>query len=46
MNERDDWLHALADIVVPHLAALARPAASAEQLASSRERAIKLGAAQ
>ena len=46
LNERDDWLHAMVDMVAPHLAALARPAASATELADSRRRALALGAAQ
>lgn len=46
LNERDDWLHAMVDMVAPHLAALARPAASATELADSRRHALALGAAQ
>jgi ferrochelatase len=46
LNERDDWLHALADIVRPHLDALTRPAPSQAELAGARQRAITLGAAQ
>jgi ferrochelatase len=45
LNERDDWLHALADIVMPHVIALARPSASTAELESARARAVKLGAA-
>jgi len=45
LNERDDWLHAMADIVMPHLVALSRPAASPADMAASRERALALGAA-
>ncbi|MBL8384941.1 MAG: ferrochelatase [Burkholderiales bacterium] len=46
LNEREDWLRALADIVAPHLAALARPAEDDADRAASRERARALGAAQ
>ena len=46
LNERDDWLHALVDMVAPHLAALARAAPSAATLTAARGRALALGAAQ
>ena len=46
LNERDDWLHALADIAIPHVAALARPYPSEADLTAARERARNLGAAQ
>ena len=44
LNERDDWIHALADIVAANLAGWVGNEASAEQLARSRERALALGA--
>ena len=47
LNERDDWLHALIDIVTPHLAALDRPAPPASaDLAAASARALALGATQ
>ena len=46
LNARDDWLHALADIVMPHLAALGRPTPDSQALTDMRNRAVALGAAQ
>ncbi len=44
LNERDDWIHALADIVAANLAGWVGGQPSTEQLARSRERALALGA--
>ena len=46
LNERDDWLHALAGLAQRHLGALQGPAADAAMLAAARERALALGASQ
>ena len=46
LNERDDWLHALTDIVMPHLAAVGRPTPGSQALIDMRNRAVALGAAQ
>jgi ferrochelatase len=44
LNERDDWIHALVDMVKPHLAAVARPVASEADLKQQALRARALGA--
>ena len=44
LNERDDWIHALVEIVMPHLAALRRPAPAAAALAQQAQRAREHGA--
>ncbi len=44
LNERNDWIHALADIVAVNLAGWVSSEPSAEELARSRERALALGA--
>ena len=44
LNERDDWIHALADIATKNLLGWAGSEPTAEQLARSRERALALGA--
>lgn len=46
LNQRTDWVAALADIVAPHLGAVARAPAAPAELAAARERALALGAAQ
>ena len=46
LNERDEWLHALCDIVAPHLAALARPPNRSGEQDAARSRALALGAKQ
>lgn len=45
LNERDDWIHALADLVLEHLGGWLTPAPDAAALAQSRQRAAALGAA-
>lgn len=44
LNERDDWIHALADIAATHLQGWVTPARPADELARSRERALAQGA--
>ena len=44
LNERNDWLHALADIVAENLPGWVGSEPAAAQLARSRERALALGA--
>ena len=44
LNERDDWIHALTDIVAANLLGWVRGEPSAPQLAQARARAIALGA--
>jgi protoporphyrin/coproporphyrin ferrochelatase len=44
LNERDDWIHALADIVANNLLGWVGGEPSVEELARSRERAMALGA--
>ena len=44
LNERDDWIHALADIVAKNLLGWVGGEPSAEELERSRERAMALGA--
>ncbi len=44
LNERDDWIHALADIAARNLLGWAGPGPSAADLAQSRQRALALGA--
>jgi ferrochelatase len=44
LNERNDWMHALTDIVAVNLAGWIGSEPSAEELARSRERALALGA--
>ena len=44
LNERDDWIHALADITAANLGGWVGGEPAAEQLARARERAIALGA--
>jgi protoporphyrin/coproporphyrin ferrochelatase len=44
LNERDDWLHALADIVATNLLGWIGGERSAEDLERTRERALALGA--
>ena len=44
LNERDDWIHALTDIVATNLAGWVGGEPSAAQLAQARERALALGA--
>lgn len=44
LNERDDWLHALADIVATNLLGWVGANPSAEDLDRSRARALQLGA--
>ena len=44
LNERDDWIHALVDIVTPHLAATRKPAPDAASLKAQARRAQVLGA--
>lgn len=44
LNERDDWIHALADITTANLAGWIDAAPAPAQLAGSRERALALGA--
>ena len=44
LNERDDWIHALADIAAQNLVGWAGNEPASEQLARSRERAFSLGA--
>ena len=44
LNERPDWIHALADIAAQNLIGWIGGEPSAEQLARSRERALALGA--
>jgi ferrochelatase len=44
LNERDDWIHALTDIVAKNLLGWVGGEASAEELERSRERALALGA--
>jgi protoporphyrin/coproporphyrin ferrochelatase len=44
LNERDDWIHALADIVAANLQGWTGGETSGEDLALSRERALALGA--
>jgi ferrochelatase len=49
LNERDDWLHALSDIAMSHLAGWDTSAPDAEQKAAleqSRQRALAMGAKQ
>lgn len=49
LNERDDWLHALADIAMPHLAGWDTSLPDGEQKAAleqSRSRALAMGAKQ
>ncbi|MFN0162126.1 MAG: ferrochelatase [Burkholderiales bacterium] len=46
LNENDAWLHALAEIVTPHITALSRPAVSAAEQDAARHRALALGANQ
>ncbi len=43
LNERDDWIHAMTDLVMKNLLGWDPPAA-AEDLQASRERALGLGA--
>ena len=44
LNERDDWIHALVDLVKPHLSAAARPPAHEVGLKLQAQRARALGA--
>ncbi len=44
LNERDDWIHALTDIVATNLTGWVGGEPSAAQLAQARERALALGA--
>ncbi len=44
LNERDDWIHALADIVAANLTGWVGGEPSADALTRSRERALALGA--
>jgi len=44
LNERDDWIHALADIAAADLLGWVAHEPSTEQLVRSRERALALGA--
>ncbi len=44
LNERNDWIHALADIAAANLSGWVGGAPSADELARSRERALALGA--
>jgi len=44
LNERDDWIHALTDVVAVNLAGWVGGEPSAEQLARARARALALGA--
>ena len=44
LNERDDWIHALADLVAANLAGWIGAEPPAAQLAQSLERALALGA--
>ncbi len=44
LNERDDWIHALTDLVAANLLGWVRTEPSAPQLAQARARAIALGA--
>jgi ferrochelatase len=44
LNERDDWIHALADIAAANLLGWVAHEPSTEQLVRSRERALALGA--
>ena len=44
LNERDDWIHALADIALSHLQGWLSLEQSKEELARSRQRALQLGA--
>ena len=44
LNERDDWLHALTDLVAKNLLGWATPEPASETLARSRERALAHGA--
>jgi ferrochelatase len=44
LNERDDWIHTLADIVAKNLLGWVAADPSAEELERSRERALALGA--
>jgi ferrochelatase len=46
LNQRADWVEALAGIVTPLLDAVSRPPEDAATLAASRDRAVALGAAQ
>jgi ferrochelatase len=45
LNERDDWLHALADIVQANLGGMLRAPASLSERAASRANAMEKGAA-
>ena len=44
LNERNDWLHALTDLVLDNLAGWTGSAVPAEELEQSRQRALALGA--
>jgi ferrochelatase len=44
LNERNDWIHALADLVAANLAGWIVAEPPAAQLAQARERALALGA--
>ena len=44
LNERDDWIHALVNLVKPHLAAMQRPPVAAAALQQQASYARALGA--